>query len=230
MLNVRLKYAFNMKAKADIHAQMMQKLLDAAGEVFAERGFARATVREICERAGANIAAVNYYFHDKENLYREAIKYWSDISQEKYPTDLGLGPNSTAEEKLHAFIRSFLLRILDKNRPGWHGQLMTREMVEPTGALDDLIETAYRPLYDRLGQIVRELGGGRLDEFEVRLCSRSILAQSLYYHYARQAISKLDPEDKFDAPDIERLARHITRFSLGALRALAQPASDTVKP
>jgi len=174
MLNVRLKYAFNMKAKADIHAQMMQKLLDAAGEVFAERGFARATVREICERAGANIAAVNYYFHDKENLYREAIKYWSDISQEKYPTDLGLGPNSTAEEKLHAFIRSFLFRILDKNRPGWHGQLMTREMVEPTGALDDLIETAYRPLYDRLGQIVRELGGGRLDEFEVRLCSRSI--------------------------------------------------------
>ncbi len=221
MLNVHFKRAFNMTTKAESSLQMRQKLLESAGEAFAEKGFAKATVREICDRAGANIAAVNYYFRDKEGLYREAIKYWSEASRQKYPPNLGLGVDATAEEKLRAFIRSFLFRTLDKSRPGWHGKLMAREMAEPTGVLDGMIETAYRPMNDRLRQIVRELSQDRLGDFEVRLCARSILGQCLYYHHGRPVIAKLDPLDTFDTPDIERLADHVTRFSLRAIRGLA---------
>jgi TetR/AcrR family transcriptional regulator, regulator of cefoperazone and chloramphenicol sensitivity len=222
MLNMGLKQWFKMSTKSELAIQMRLKLLESAGEAFADKGFARATIREICERAGANVAAVNYYFRDKETLYLEAIKYWSEESRKKYPPDLDLVPPATAEEKLHAFIRSFLFRILDKSRPGWHGKLVAREMVEPTGVLDGLIETAYRPMSDRLRQIVRELGRDRLSDVEVRLCSRSILGQCLYYSHARPVISRLDPEDTFEPPDIERLADHITGFSVRAIREMAE--------
>ena len=50
------------------------QLLDAAGKVFAEKGYDRSTVREICSLAGVNVSAVNYYFGDKERLYIEAVK------------------------------------------------------------------------------------------------------------------------------------------------------------
>jgi len=208
--------------RVERNLQMRRGLLEAAGEVFAEKGFAKATVREICERAGANVAAINYYFRDKEGLYREAIKYWSEISRQKYPSDLGLNAEPTAEQRLVAFIRSFLFRILDKSRPGWHGMLLAREMVEPTGTLDELVETAYRPTNERLRQIVRELGGGRLSRTEVRLCARSIMGQCLYYRHARPVIVRLDPDETFEPADVERLAVHITRFSLEAIKALAQ--------
>ena len=51
-----------------------EKLIEAAGEVFAEVGFHNATVREICALAGTNIAAVNYYFGEKLGLYSEVLK------------------------------------------------------------------------------------------------------------------------------------------------------------
>ncbi|HPZ83759.1 MAG TPA: TetR family transcriptional regulator, partial [Thermogutta sp.] len=50
------------------------RLLTAAGELFAERGFEGATARQICERAGVNLAAINYHFKSKEQLYIEAVK------------------------------------------------------------------------------------------------------------------------------------------------------------
>jgi TetR/AcrR family transcriptional regulator, regulator of cefoperazone and chloramphenicol sensitivity len=52
-----------------------QRLLEAAGEVFADLGFRSATVRDICRRADANIAAVHYHFGDKEQLYAAAVHY-----------------------------------------------------------------------------------------------------------------------------------------------------------
>ncbi len=208
--------------KQEQNLQMRRALLTAAGKVFAEKGFARATVRAICDQAGANVAAVNYYFGDKVGLYHAAIKHWSEISRQKYPPDFKLGLNPTAEERLAAFIRSFLLRILDKSRPGWHGKLLAREMVEPTAALDELVESIYRPMNERLRLIVQELGEGRLDPTAVRLCARSILGQCLYYRHAGPVIARLDPDETFAPADMERLAAHVTRFSLVAIRVLAQ--------
>src|ERR671918_1522445 len=97
-----------------------KRLLEAAGEIFAEVGYRAATVRQICEKAAANIAAVNYHFGDKEGLYMAVLRFVPDSHAEKYPLDVGLDLNATPEQKLRAYIQALLGRIFDEGRPGWH--------------------------------------------------------------------------------------------------------------
>ena len=61
-----------------------QRVLESACEVFAEKGFHDATVQDICDHADANIASVNYYFTDKDNLYSEAWRYAMQVADDSY--------------------------------------------------------------------------------------------------------------------------------------------------
>jgi AcrR family transcriptional regulator len=203
-------------APAIVQAETRDALLEAAAEVFAERGFNAATVRHICQRAGANIAAVSYHFGDKEQLYAEVLKHALHAAHEKYPPTLGLPKSAPPEAKLRAFIESFLLRIFDDGRHSWHGKLMSREMIEPTAALDSLVEEEIRPMSDNLHEIVRELMDGA-DEQAVRLCAMSVVSQCVFYQHCRPVLSRLFPKMKLGAQVIRNLAEHITEFSLAAL-------------
>ena len=211
-----LKSSHNSTDPLNLKTRM--RLLDAAGEVFAEHGFRKTTVREICKRANANLAAVNYHFRDKESLYSAVLLYAHRCACEKYPPNLGLRGDATVEQRLLAHVRSLLLRIFDEGRPAWHGKLMSREMIEPTRALDTLVENNIRPLSQQLELIVSGLLGQQANNRQVRLCTMSIVAQCLFYHHARPVISRLYPKQKYSPEDVEQLADHITHFSLGALK------------
>ena len=50
------------------------RLLDVATQVFAESGYYAATIRDIAQHAGTNVAAVNYHFGDKLSLYTEILE------------------------------------------------------------------------------------------------------------------------------------------------------------
>lgn len=197
-----------------------QRLLDAAGEIFAEFGYRTATVRQICDKASANVAAVNYYFGDKEKLYRAVLRSVPDVHAERFPSRLGLGPDASPAEQLRAYIRSLLFRIFDPGRPGWHVKIIAREMVEPTRALDSLVEEVARPLHRELAAIVRQILGPASADEDVRFCALSIMGQCVYYHHARAVLQRLYPDQTEGADRITRLVDHITNFSLAALREL----------
>jgi AcrR family transcriptional regulator len=212
-----LPEALQTKRSDDKSMDTRERLLRGAGEVFAQRGFRAATVREISERAKANVAAVNYHFGDKKALYSAVLRFALDSALEKYPPDYGLGESPTAEERLHAFIRSMLFRILYEGRPAWHGKLMIRELADPTPGLHQLIEGWVRPLYQLLNSIVRELMGNGGEEESVILCSMSIIGQCLFYRHSRPVISTLYPQ-RYGSNEIDLLAGHVTRFSLCGIR------------
>ena len=224
----------NLKSLSDsgnpAHDETRRQLLEAAGEVFAETGFRNATVREICRRAGANVAAVNYHFGDKETLYVEVLRDSQQKAFEKYPPLLGVAADAPPEEKLRAFIRSFLLRIFDSGSITRFGKMMSREMVEPTGALDLLLEVRIRPMADQLRGLVAEILGGSPDDEEVRLCCFSIVSQCVFFHHCRTMITRLFPDQRLDASAVAPLAGHIARFSLAAMKHLPDPEPSRSKP
>lgn len=199
-----------------------QRLLQAAGEVFAEHGFRTATVRDICGRANVNIAAVNYYFRDKEGLYEEVLKFAHRYSLEMHPPEPPAGSSASPEERLRVFIYSFINRLLDKGRPAWHGKLMAREIVEPTTALDALVEQSIRPLQQVLLAIIRELVDPGVPEARVRLCSVSVVGQCMHLYLAKPVLQRLNPQLQYSPEDIQMMADHVADFSLAAVRNLAQ--------
>jgi AcrR family transcriptional regulator len=202
------------------------KLIEAAGQVFAESGFRSATVREICSRAGTPLGSVNYHFRDKMGLYTAVIEHAYRSAHEKYPPDSGIENGATPDEKLRAYVRSFLLGILDQSVPAWHMKLILQEVFDPAGALDHLVQNFIQPDQQYLVGILREmLGeedavGGEESDF-IFLCRLSVVGQCLCYFTGRHVIEGMHPKS-FNPADIERIADHITQFSLAGIQSLSK--------
>ncbi|MGO9246163.1 MAG: CerR family C-terminal domain-containing protein [Verrucomicrobiia bacterium] len=211
-----MKSAFDSDQNTETH----HRLLEAAGEVFAERGFRQATVREICKRAHANVAAINYHFHDKQGLYEAVLKYALARVRNIYPTGHGPVTPDNAEQELREMIAARLHVVFDLGRTAWRGKLMSRELIEPTEALDALVKEELEPFFQRLQSCVRAILGPGAGEDQVHRCAFSISSQWVFYHYNRQVISRLDSTMRFGPEDIDALADHIVQFSLAALREL----------
>ena len=192
-------------------------ILEAAGQIFADEGFSRATVRDICREAGANLAAVNYHFGDKKGLYLAVLKHYQEISLQTYPPDLGLKEARSPDEKLRAFIHSFLLRIMNEGRPAWFGKLLAREFTQPSWAFDILVKENISPAFQILTGIVGSILGSQAPERKVRLCSMSIVGQCLYFRHSQPVISRLFPSETFGPKQIDELTDHITSLSLQGL-------------
>lgn len=203
--------------------QTRDRILQAAVEIFAERGFRDSTVRDICAQAKVNGAAVNYYFRSKEALYLEALQFAFQQSDEHYPQDAARDTRLPPQQRLKHFIRTYLLRLLDDSRLGWHSKLIAREIAEPTGALDSIIDTAMRPRCAVLQDIVLELfGRSAWSAADLQRVSLSIVGQCLVFHHCRSLIDRMYPEIIADVEAIERTVDLIFDYSLGGLKALAE--------
>ncbi len=211
-----------MENSKQINLGTRERILEAAGEVFAENGFRYATVRDICEKANVNIAAVNYHFGDKEKLYYTVLKYWREVAFRKYPLDLNMDKNKTPEEHIGAFIRFFLFRVLEDGRHSWFGKLVAREYMEPTKALDMLIEETIRPTFEFLSSVVRQMIERPESEEKIRFCCLSIVSQCLFFVYGKHIIRKLFHQDNFKTEEIESIAAHIAGFSIEAIKSLGR--------
>jgi len=205
------------------------RLLVAAAEVFAEQGFRHARISDICQRAQANIAAVNYHFGDKESLYL-AVVHKLDEESKADAAYMQIDQAAAPAEKLHTFIREFLGILLKSGPSTWLGKLMAREMIEPTAALDYMIEKVIPPVDGAVRGIVGEILSLEPEHPTVRLCVSSILSQCMIYFDTKEIALRMNPEllnaDGSYAPAvISILAEHVTQFSLHGMQSMAVPTA-----
>ena len=198
------------------------KLSAAAGEVFAEMGFQAATVRDICQRAGANVAAVNYHFRDKLGLYTEVLRQSISANQGEIVQD-ALTKANTPEEALRLLIAGMLRRMCDDDRPAWNFRIMAHEMAQPTPVLGHVINDVLRPRYTQLRGIISLILHLSPEHPTTRLCAHSVIGQVIHYVHARPAINILWPDLNLSkAEDRQTVANHIADFTLRNLHALAK--------
>lgn len=193
--------------------QTRERLILAAREVFSQQGFQSATVREICRRAEANVAAVNYHFGGKDGLLAEALNF--------APLKALQQSNALLDEcpkvRLQAFIHDFIHMLLDEKKASLQCQIMARELADPTPALDQIVRDAIAPLHEHLGGIVDEVAGRRLGEAERRRMVSSILGQCLYYRNSQPVLQRMHPKLRYDHREINAIAAHIAAFSLAGI-------------
>jgi AcrR family transcriptional regulator len=199
-----------------------QKIMDAAGEIFADQGFQSATVREICARAGANVASVNYYFGDKTGLYVAVLRQATCAAHEEAARAAAEG--GSPEQILRGIVFGMCHRLIARRRPSWAYRLMAHEMSQPTPALDRVVEEVICPAYLRLRQTLSALLGLPPEHTTTRMCAHSIIAQIIHYKSSQPVISRVWPDLKMTEADVDMLAAHIYEFSLTSIKAIARKA------
>jgi AcrR family transcriptional regulator len=191
-----------------------QRLLEAAEDVFARKGFKAASIREICRQAGANIAAVNYYFGDKERLYIETLKYAHRTCTEGTPFP-EWDHATPALEKLRDFIATVVRRVMQP-RSLSSLQLIMRELAQPTAACAEIVRDYIQPIAEKLIAVLGEL----MPESSIQeryLAAFSIVGQCHFYRHHRSVAAMLIGEEEFQKFNAELVAAHITMFTFRGL-------------
>src|SRR5262249_19239906 len=193
-------------------------LLQAGERLFAERGLKKVTVRELCQAARANVAAVNYHFGDKLGLYREVLQGAIAAMRETTEMVRRAGEGQPPGEQLRRFVRIFLQRVLAPESKAVH-RLISREVSDPTPALDALVEQGVRPRLDYLRTVIADLMGCEPGDPRVLRCAGSVQSQSVSYFPNPIAVRlgfKFDPTPA----NIDEIAEHIATFSIGGVHAI----------
>jgi AcrR family transcriptional regulator len=214
-------------------AEARERLLLTALRLFAAKGFAKTSVREIAQAAGANVASIGYYFGDKAGIYRAAfveplgnlsddIAVWSD-------------PALPLPEALAAFFRLYMHSMKQGDIARQCVRLHVREVLEPTGYWQQELERDVQRTQQALEAVLcRGLGLAAPDD-DIRRLAFSLTGLSMHLHIAHDLVDAAHAPLLATAEAIDTWTARLLDYALamvGAERArrAADPAADSAAP
>ena len=157
------------------------KIISAAQTVFAEKGFNRTSVRDICNLADVNIAMIKYYFKDKEGLYRELIQNFFEEKQKKFANTEKILIEKDPEKRLRFFLENVLNSLDPKGEDVWFQSIMKNEIFEPTLLSDLLFNKIIAKDILFLKSIYAELTGLTVKNIQVQQLAEITMSNCLFY-------------------------------------------------
>jgi len=216
------------RAKSREDLETRARLLDAAARLFADRGFARVTVRDICKKAHANVAAVNYHFGGKDGLYDAVMRMAIETMQATTDAARAAGRDLPPRERIRAYVSVFADRLLGTHHETWIHQLMLREMSDPSPALAMVAEDVLKPRMAYLCRTIAELIGCAPDDPRAMRCALSVTSQFNSMLWSREVAQLVNASDAVPGP-IDEIAEHIAQFSLGGIQKVRLKADPTTR-
>lgn len=192
-----------------------ERLLSAGLRLFAHQGFAKTSTRELAELAQVNVAAISYYFGDKAGLYRAV--FFEPMAETKSDVDRIADPALTLDEALRGFFHGFLEPLREGEDLRLCMKLHFREMLEPTGLWEQLVEQGIRPVHDALVALLqRHLGVAEADE-ELLALAVCITALGVHLHVSHEVTAQLAPS--LAGSDVDRWSDRLVRLARAMVEA-----------
>lgn len=196
-------------------------LLDAAGELFAASGFDGASVRAIAERAGTNVASVNYHFGSKENLYAEVLRRvvfavrGADVEEFLQPPERIATPEGAATV-IREMVRARFASYFSHSNPPWYRRLLMRSLIEPSTVLQDLVRQVFAPEHAALSRVLRGVNPA-LTEEQVSLFAFTMTGQIAFFGFAEMPILVILGKEHYDDAFLDAAADHVATSVITAL-------------
>jgi AcrR family transcriptional regulator len=195
------------------------RLLDAAEKLFCEKGYENTSVRDLTTTANCNVAAVNYYFGGKDNLYQEMFNRQLRVicdSQINKIDEILSRPNPTLEEFVREAVMPPLQAAHEKQLRGQIMLLMVREVLSKSVHGEELVNTFHIRMMNRTVDALMQLIDG-LDKETARLICSSLDSLKLHPSIFMDKYMRIIEGLTFDV-----LIDHIVRFACAAIRGLAK--------
>ena len=188
-------------------------LILAAGEIFARDGLLGASIRTIAKKAGANIAAINYHFGSKENLYKEVLRFiHKNLEEERTRVLEGYEKKVLTRkgftELLRKIIKSRFNIMFSEKYPRWYHKLLMRGLFDAYPAFLDLTKELFEPDFYVI-QNLALLANPEMTEQDAELWVFSLYGRVVIYSFAQGPILKFMGKEKYPEEYIEAAARYI---------------------
>lgn len=186
-----------------------ERLVRTALRLFAEQGFANTSTREISEAAGVNLASIGYYFGDKAGLYRAA--FFEPLGDDSYAAPLI--EHASLGETLAAFYRDFLAPLKQGEVVRQCMRLHFREMVDPVGVWDEVVERELKPQHAALVRLLAHHLGMDAGSVEVHRLAFAMIGMAVHMFVARDVMLGIRA-DAVDSPDaIDAMAARLALYA-----------------
>ena len=196
-----------------------QRIMGAAEALFAERGFAAASLRQVTAAAKVNLAAVNYHFGSKNNLIEEVFRRRLDeLSHRRLErlAELAKSDTLSLEGLLDAFITPALELSLDREGGSVFMRVLARAFAEHNSNLRTFLSKNYgHVLKDFAAAFARLLPQLDKEELYWRL---DIAVGALTYAMADFGMIQRR-SGQSERVHREQMAKHLIHFTAAGLRA-----------
>lgn len=195
-----------------------RRILETAVRLFADLGYANTTSKIICKEAGVNIAAVNYYFGSREDLYRAVLddvhEHIVNLEEMGRIMDCGL----TAEEKLCLVLDAYINTAYSGE--SWYAKIWAHELMTPSpvGGMAFLEGTLPKEAYIR--SLIADVTGMDIDDPALDFCIVQVMAPYLLMLCVHRDMAK-GLISIFEYSPLET-NRHLKELILSSLKSYAE--------